>query len=301
MSNCQWKRNGGEKGGDPTRCENGEGEQVLAEVSHEKENRCIPPICEKPAVAIEEQGLEELARKGIKVDQCLGEAILEAVVNIIEEVADNVMGEEGVEVSDEGGDEDSQVEKDSGSEEEQSSQSVSYNTWVDNLKNKVGNDSVLLKLVEEAKQEVESFFDNALKEMGMVDYDMKSDGLVQKANGIFFRKVAARGKSEELGLRSELRGERDRAESAPIEKEVQESEGSSTREVRKKDRVTKSTTEWVQVVEEYMKKDKEFDQKVKKALKEVNEYLWTVYDNEKDAYIEEQKKRTMRASSIFLV
>lgn len=154
---------------------------------------CLPPVCEKVSMGDEEltgainvhdegmeaegipvevgldnekHGLEELAQKGINVDQFVGEAVLEAAVNIIEEVAGKVM-EEGVEeVSEEDGsqEEDTQGEEDASSEEEKSSQSVSYNTWVDNMKNKVGNDSVLLNLIEEAKQEVESFFDNALKE-----------------------------------------------------------------------------------------------------------------------------------------
>nr|GMD90343.1 hypothetical protein Iba_chr14dCG8750 [Ipomoea batatas] len=59
--------------------------------------------------------------------------------------------------------------------------------------------------------------------------------------------------------------------------------------------------DWVRVVEEFMKKDKVLEQKVKEALKEVNAYLWTVYDKEKQEYIEEGRNRTMRAAAIFLV
>nr|GMD40826.1 hypothetical protein Iba_chr10aCG13140 [Ipomoea batatas] len=137
--------------------------------------------------------------------------------------------------------------------------------------------------------------------MGRAEYDLKTEELVQKANRIFLKRVAARGKSEELGLRSELRGERDRADSAPSVKKSQEGEESSSREVRKKDRVIKSTLEWVKVVEEYMEKDKNFELKVKEALKEVNAYLWTVYDKEKEEYAEEIKKRAVRAATIFFV
>lgn len=71
--------------------------------------------------------------------------------------------------------------------------------------------------------------------------------------------------------------------------------------VKKGERVFKNTMEWVDVVEEYMKKDKGFEQKVKEALKEVNAYLWTVYDKEKEEYVEEGKNRAMRAAAIFLV
>lgn len=56
--------------------------------------------------------------------------------------------------------------------------------------------------------------------MGSAEYGLKTDELVQKANRIFLKRVATRGKSEELGLRSELRGERDRADSAPSVKKV---------------------------------------------------------------------------------
>nr|GMC68963.1 TMV resistance protein N-like [Ipomoea batatas] len=74
------------------------------------------------------------------------------------------------------------------------------------------------------------------------------------------------------------------------------SEGSA-----KGERVFKNTMDWVKVVEEFMKKDKVLDQKVKEALKEVNTYLWTVYDKEKEEYIEEGINRAMRAAAIFLV
>nr|GMD78679.1 hypothetical protein Iba_chr13cCG15300 [Ipomoea batatas] len=69
----------------------------------------------------------------------------------------------------------------------------------------------------------------------------------------------------------------------------------------KGERVFKNTMDWVKVVEEFMKKDKVLDQKVKEALKEVNTYLWTIYDKEKEECIEEGINRAMRAAAIFLV
>nr|GMC82275.1 hypothetical protein Iba_chr04bCG11890 [Ipomoea batatas] len=87
-------------------------------------------------------------------------------------------------------------------------------------------------------------------------------------------------------------------------------EGSVSAQARVKDvsegsekgeRGLKNTMEWVKVVEELMKKDKGFDQKVKEALKEVNTYLWTVYDKKKEEYVEEGRNRAMRAATIFLV
>nr|GMC81212.1 hypothetical protein Iba_chr04bCG1870 [Ipomoea batatas] len=225
------------------------------------------------------QGLEELAQKGMSVEQFVGEAVLEAAVNIIEEAADNVVREEEVESS--------------GSEGE----SISFDSWVENLKAKVGKDSGLLTLVEEAKQEVENFFDNALKEWGEAGCEEKSVELLQKANGIFLGKIAARGLSVERGLSCELRGVRDKSES----EKLQESGGSSKGEVRKKERVFKNTMDWVNMVEECMKRDKLFEQKVEEALKEINAYLWTVYDKEKEEYIEDGRNRAMKAAAIFFV
>ncbi|XP_031111987.1 uncharacterized protein LOC116015961 [Ipomoea triloba] len=114
VNNCRRKKKIGEEGEDITGGGNGEGEQAPAE----NENRCMPHVCENVSMIDEvqaaarleaeavqvEQSLEELARKGISVDQFIGEAVLEAAVHIIEKAADDVMEEKGVEeVEKEGG------------------------------------------------------------------------------------------------------------------------------------------------------------------------------------------------------
>nr|GME11795.1 hypothetical protein Iba_scaffold12463CG0010 [Ipomoea batatas] len=243
-------------------------------------------------------GLEELAREGVSIEHFVDEAVLEAAVNIIEEAAGKVM-DEGVECVIDGEDsqkDDTQGEDDPNLETEESSHSISYNTWFENLKEKIGSNKKLMTVVMEAKQEVESFFDNAIQELGRDGCEEKANELIQKANGIFLWKVAAKGMSIEKGMRDELRGVRVRAES-----EMQESGGSSKGEVKNKEKVFKNTMEWVKVVDAYMKEDRVLEQKVREALKEVNEYLWTVYDKEKEEYFEEGRNRAMKAAAIFLV
>nr|GME01784.1 hypothetical protein Iba_contig2837CG0010 [Ipomoea batatas] len=244
---------------------------------------------------IVKQGLEELACKGISIDHFVGDAVLEAAVNIIEEAAGNVMTEEVAGMEGEGSQKDDSQEEISSAGEEVSSQSISYNTWVEKLKQKVGRESGLLSLVEDARQEVESFFEGTLKELGRAGCEERAEELFHKANGIFLVKIAAMGLSVERSLSCALRGVRDKAES------VQESGGSSKGEVRKRERVFKNTMDWVSMVEEYMKKDKLFEQKVKEALKEINAYLWTVYDKKKEEYVEEGRNRAMKAAAIFFV
>nr|GMC46811.1 hypothetical protein Iba_chr01aCG5550 [Ipomoea batatas] len=323
--------------GAPNDYEKGEGNEKPVDGSYEKNRGAarkmdegMPAVCKNVHMRDGElntpiqQGLEELARKGISINQFVGEVVLEAAVNIIDEAADIVMEGEGV-------DDDPEKEEEQGAQ--RSSQSVSYNTWVDNLKNKVGNNSVLLKLAEEAKLEVESFFDNALKELGRAEYDLKTDELVHKANGIFLRRMAARGNSEELGLRSELRGERDRADDASSMEKTLEREESSSREVRKnarsktagiegkgaqtqesqgslvgkvdnekenKEGGIKSRADWMRLLFDCMKHDKGFAKLVMEALREINEYLWTVYDKGKKEYSESNEILAMKAATILM-
>nr|GMD12078.1 hypothetical protein Iba_chr07aCG0060 [Ipomoea batatas] len=199
--------------------------------------------------------------------------------------------EEGANENDKQGD---SCSNDDGSEDE-STQSVSYGTWAKKLKEKAGEDSVLLEVVEEARQEVENFFENALRDLGKEEYDEKTDELVKKANMVFVNKLMREGKEIGNRLKRDL-GLMIRSASAAKNKDVQESEASS----KKKERVIKNSNDWVGVVEEFMGQDKGFESKVKEALKDVNEYLWTVFDKEKNAYLEEKKVRAMRAAAIFL-
>nr|GMD01490.1 hypothetical protein Iba_chr05fCG7910 [Ipomoea batatas] len=246
--------------------------------------------------SIVKHGLEELACKGISIDQFVGDAVLEAAVNIIEEAGGNVMAEEVAVKDGEGSQKDDAQEDNSSAEEEDFSQSVSYKTWVENLKSKAGEDSELMNVIEEAKREVDHFFQLALKELGKEIYDECSDEIVKKANEFFILKLEREGKEIGSRLKKEL---------GWIEKETpatktSESEGSSNASSKKKGRVIKTSNDWVGVAEEFMGQDKGFESKVKGALKAVNDYLWTVFDKEKNAYLEEKKIRAVRAASIFL-
>nr|GMD77060.1 hypothetical protein Iba_chr13bCG16220 [Ipomoea batatas] len=299
-----------------------------------KNDICIPTACEyatpvnQIARAVE-QGLDELVRKGISVEQFVGEAVLEAATNIIEDAAAKVVNEnlsmnkgmqsenipgaetgavvveetetnmmqeaKGKEVCGEGGNGD-QAQDDSSMEKEESSQSMSFRTWAENLKNKAGEDSGLVKAIDEAKREVDYFFQLAFKELGKEIYEECTDGLVKKANEIFVSKLVREGTEIDSRLKKEL-GWIDKDSSAT---KKSESEGSSNASSKKKGRVIKTSNDWVGVAEEFMRQDKGFESKVEEALKAVNDYLWTVFDKEKNAYLEEKKIRAVRAAAIFL-
>nr|GMC90406.1 hypothetical protein Iba_chr04fCG7820 [Ipomoea batatas] len=102
------------------------------------------------------------------------------------------------------------------------------------------------------------------------------------------------GKKERKGKESGLGSEKSGAAHASVK-------GVSERNSKGEVREFKNSMDWVRVVEEFMKKDKLLDQKVKEAMKEINEYLWTVYDKEKEEYTEEGRNRAMKAATIFLV
>nr|GMC54420.1 hypothetical protein Iba_chr01dCG15950 [Ipomoea batatas] len=259
-----------------------------------------------------EQGLEALVRKGIDVDQFVAEAVLEAAVNIIENAAENVMEEEvraeecdvngkakkGEEVGNEKEKQGDSSSKDGGSKDE-STQSVSYGTWAENLKKKAGEDSDLIKVIEEAKQEVGYFFQLAFKELGKEIYDECSDEIVKKANEFFILKLEREGKKIGSRLKREL-GWIEKDTPAAKRNENGESDESSNASSKRKGRVIKNSMDWVDIVKEFMEKDNEFERKVKEALKAVNDYLWTVFDKEKNAYLEDGKARAVRGAAIFL-
>nr|GME14184.1 hypothetical protein Iba_scaffold15021.1CG0030 [Ipomoea batatas] len=181
-----------------------------------------------------EQGLEELAQKGINIEQFVGEAILEAAVNIIEEAAGNVIAEEvagndgegyaheenssagGLEadlatpsptiggVKENGGGSVSRlkeivqelrakgidisiVSKESEKRFIGSSPSLSYNTWAKGMKGKWGPERE--KLIDEAKQEVMNYFENAFKDLGQSKYDEMEPQLLEEASSIFVSKL----------------------------------------------------------------------------------------------------------------
>nr|GMC61994.1 TMV resistance protein N-like [Ipomoea batatas] len=156
------------------------------------------------------EGLEELARKGISVDQFVGEAVFEAAVNIIEEAVGNVMKEDEVGEVNEGAQEPITALQAEGLEAELatpsptlegvkengggtrlketvesdkrsigSSSSMSFNTWAKGMKEKWGPECG--KIIDEAKQEVLHFFEKALKDLGQSKYDEMEPQLLEKA------------------------------------------------------------------------------------------------------------------------
>nr|GME16927.1 hypothetical protein Iba_scaffold18085CG0010 [Ipomoea batatas] len=63
------------------------------------------------------------------------------------------------------------------------------------LKAKMGHDHELVQIVEEAKQEVMAFFEQAYKDLGQLGYEEAED-LVHKATTIFVGKIAAQRQCE---------------------------------------------------------------------------------------------------------
>nr|GMC81210.1 hypothetical protein Iba_chr04bCG1850 [Ipomoea batatas] len=182
---------------------------------------------------------------------------------------------------------------------DESTQSVSYGTWAENLKKKAGEDSDLIKVIEEAKQEVDRFFQLAFKELGKEIYDECSDEIVKKANEFFILKLEREGKEIGSRLKKEL-GWIEKDTPTTKRNENGESDESSNASSKRKGRVIKNSKDWVDIVKEFMEKDNGFERKVKEALKAVNDYLWTVFDKEKNAYLEDGKARAVRGAAIFL-
>nr|GMD04071.1 hypothetical protein Iba_chr06aCG14960 [Ipomoea batatas] len=284
------------------------------------------------------QGLEELARKGISIDQFVGESILEAAKNVIEETTDKVVREveidvallnvpvlnrkvsiptvcEDVHLSNDGQQlENGNVRKD------QATGAAILNAPVANSEKVIDESTNMIKEMEgnvskgvgvvnsgnnhqQEKGNSSSRGDslqrmamNASKSEKCVTPKVKGNGDMSARKFFEHFSKAMTALIQESIEKKGRKGKEGRAESSIQTREKDMSEGS-----KKGEMVFKNTMEWVDVVEEYMKKDKGFEQKVKEALKEVNAYLWTVYDKEKEEYVEEGKNRAMRAATIFLV
>nr|GME14169.1 hypothetical protein Iba_scaffold15005CG0020 [Ipomoea batatas]GME18900.1 hypothetical protein Iba_scaffold21539CG0410 [Ipomoea batatas] len=67
---------------------------------------------------------------------------------------------------------------------------MEYEDWFDKLKKEMGNDKEGIKIIEDVKQEVMSFFAKAQKEFGLVEFDKRMENLVEEANQIFLNKIA---------------------------------------------------------------------------------------------------------------
>nr|GMD29920.1 uncharacterized protein LOC109147873 [Ipomoea batatas] len=179
------------------------------------------PVEERGTEAVlVEQGLAELARKGINVDQFVDEAVLEAAINIIEEAAGNIMKEdevgevnedaqephtainvqvEGLEaglatpnptlegVKENGGGTRLTEMVESDKRSIGSSSSMSFNTWAKGMREKWGPECG--KIIDEAKQEVLHFFEKAFKDLGQSKYDEMEPQLLEKAGLMFESKL----------------------------------------------------------------------------------------------------------------
>nr|GMC47813.1 hypothetical protein Iba_chr01aCG14910 [Ipomoea batatas] len=67
-----------------------------------------------------------------------------------------------------------------------SSMSLSFETWI---KERLGQDEVMIQLVDEARQDVLAFFERSLGEMGREMYDRKTDELALKAAMLLLSKL----------------------------------------------------------------------------------------------------------------
>nr|GME21594.1 hypothetical protein Iba_scaffold28446CG0010 [Ipomoea batatas] len=255
------------------------------------ENMVTPTVCDKVQQAMDAAIINDEPAACDQDENVHAAVVEEAVIKVMEEEMEK-------EVCDEGGEED-QTQEESSSEEDESTQSVSYGTWAENLKKKAGEDSDLIKVIEEAKQEVGYFFQLAFKELGKEIYDECSDEIVKKANEFFILKLEREGKEIGSRLKKEL-GWIEKDTPATKRNGNGGSDESSNASSKRKGRVIKNSMDWVDIVKEFMEKDNGFERKVKEALKAVNDYLWTVFDKEKNAYLEDGKARAVRGAAIFL-
>nr|GMD89232.1 hypothetical protein Iba_chr14cCG14820 [Ipomoea batatas] len=293
----------------------------MAEVYHEF--RGTPPVCgnaSMKSIAVEEtEQVHQKGRRQVRIIETANEALnmnngipsaggntpvaeIEGIIEedaVVEENVTNVMRErKEKEVCEEEGEGD-QTQEESSSEEENASQSVSYKTWVENLKSKAGEDIELMNVIEKAKRGVDHFFQLAFKELGKEVYEECSDEIVKKANEFFILNLEREGKEIGSRLKKEL-GWIEKDTPATKKNENGESDESSNASSKRKGRVIKNSMDWVDIVKEFMEKDNDFERKVKEALKAVNDYLWTVFDKEKNAYLEDGKARAVRGAAIFL-
>nr|GMD12076.1 uncharacterized protein LOC113739091 [Ipomoea batatas] len=227
------------------------------------------------------QGLEELARKGIEIDHFVDEAVLEAAMNIIDVAAGNVMKENGVgEVKEDAqepnaaaqglevdlatpsptlggvkGDGDGTGVKEM-VQPIGSSPSLSFNTWAKGMKEKWGPERG--KLIDDAKQEVLHYFENAFKDLGQSKYDEMEPQLLEEAGSIFVNKLKE-AESKEKEKQDLVKGK------------VQEGEVCSTGSGNKKKEW--ELHEWALLLREKWEQDEVLGDIIENSLSEIRAYL----------------------------
>nr|GME06912.1 hypothetical protein Iba_scaffold5724CG0010 [Ipomoea batatas] len=94
----------------------------------------------------------------------------------------------------------------------QCSSSSSLENWIEGVKGRLGYDEVQIRLIEEARHDVISFFEKSFEELGRKDYVRKSDELALTAASMLLGKLQGKNRENELmssgcSKKSDLNGE----------------------------------------------------------------------------------------------
>nr|GLL41704.1 hypothetical protein Itr_chr12CG12610 [Ipomoea trifida] len=76
--------------------------------------------------------------------------------------------------------------------------SLSFETWIEGLKDRLGHDEVNIQLIEEARHAVILLFERSLEEMGRKEYDRKTDELALRAASLLLDKLQFKKHEAEL-------------------------------------------------------------------------------------------------------
>nr|GMD68166.1 hypothetical protein Iba_chr12dCG6560 [Ipomoea batatas] len=91
--------------------------------------------------------------------------------------------------------------------------SLSFETWIEGLNDRLGHDEVNIQLIEEARHAVILLFERPLEEMGRKEYDRKSDELALRAASLLLDKLQFKKHEAELvssGSKSPANGEEEK-------------------------------------------------------------------------------------------
>nr|GMD72425.1 pentatricopeptide repeat-containing protein At3g22690 [Ipomoea batatas] len=93
-----------------------------------------------------------------------------------------------------------------------SNMSLSFETWIEGLKDRLGHDEVNIQLIEEARHDVILLFERSLEEMGRKEYDRKIDELALRAASLLLDKLQFKHEAELVssGSKSPANGEEEK-------------------------------------------------------------------------------------------
>nr|GMD31099.1 TMV resistance protein N-like [Ipomoea batatas] len=240
----------------PTICRNGN--MIVEDLNA---NGCPPSACEKVFVGDEEPITEGLETEALSGKQGLEnkETDLATPSNIIRGVKENGGGSasrlremvhelraKGIDIS--------IVSKESDERFIGSNSSLSYNTWAKRMKEKWGPERG--KLIDEAKQEVLTYFEKAFKDLGQSKYDELEPQLLEGAGSIF---------------ESKLKEAESNVEQAAVKGKVQEGEVCTTGSGNRKKEW--ELHEWALLLKEKWIQDEDLGDIIESSLEEIRAYL----------------------------